>query len=488
MRLDWFRRRPRASDDAPPPDAPWRGATSPPPRPYAPSSTSFSSDTDLAVALAASAALAAADAREAATAGDDDAEAAAVATAKRLSLAAAAGPAARADALSFKLFDSDSLDYCDGVCDGVYDVHGDFGPELAPTHVGGASATAPPVTFFPSLADLKKLRLPPTDRRAAVVVDFAQDTALAAVDAAAAAALAAAAADGPAACVRALARVVCEAMGGPGTHAELAAAEAAAWAGALAPARVGAALPLGALVTARVGSSRHRGLLFKALADACDLPCRLLRGSFYAGKSGAGAEAGDCAVVHVALGGEEVLVDLASCPASTWAAGGAPPDDATAAVGGVSDCAECGGPAVAAAVAAEAAATAPSARLPGAPSSGALIDLHDSGGTRPATPPSLKAGPVGGGATGAAAGAAGSDAQPLGFETRAFPPAPVTVAPPAALLPATDPPVVPSPFAAAQAPPRESPPAPRAQPPAVATARARALKQPASRPPTRLWG
>ena len=460
MRLDWFRRRPRASDDAPPPDAPWRGATSPPPRPYAPSSTSFSSDTDLAVALAASAAQAAADAREAAGAGDDDAEAAALATAKRLSLAAAAGPAARADALSFKLFDSDSLDYCDGICDGMYDVHGDFGPELAPVHVGGGGS-GPPVTFFPSLTDLEKLRLPPTDRRAAVVVDFAQDAALAAVDAAAAAALAAAAADGPSACVRALARVVCEAMGGPGTHAELAAAEAAAWAGALAPARVGAALPLGALVTARVGSSRHRGLLFKALADACDLPCRLLRGSFYAGKSGAGAEAGDCAVVHVALGGEEVLVDLASCPASTWAAGGAPPDEAAA---GVSDCTECGGPAVAAAVAAEAVATAPSARLPGAPSSGALIDLRDSGGTRPTTPPPVQAGKVSGAATGAAAG--GSDAQALGFETRAFPPAPAAAAD-------ADPPVVPSPFAAAQ--PRASPPALRTQPPAVATtARARA--------------
>ena len=32
-----------------------------------------------------------------------------------------------------------------------------------------------------------------------------------------------------------------------------------------------------------VGASRHRALLMKWLADACDLPCRLLRGEFYLG-------------------------------------------------------------------------------------------------------------------------------------------------------------------------------------------------------------
>ncbi len=34
-------------------------------------------------------------------------------------------------------------------------------------------------------------------------------------------------------------------------------------------------LPIGAL---SVGLARHRALLFKTLADACELPCRLLRG------------------------------------------------------------------------------------------------------------------------------------------------------------------------------------------------------------------
>lgn len=31
------------------------------------------------------------------------------------------------------------------------------------------------------------------------------------------------------------------------------------------------------------GLSRHRALLFKALADFCQIPCRLLRGEFYTG-------------------------------------------------------------------------------------------------------------------------------------------------------------------------------------------------------------
>ena len=43
-----------------------------------------------------------------------------------------------------------------------------------------------------------------------------------------------------------------------------------------------AVIPIGQL---SVGLPRHRALLFKALADACELPCRLLRGRFYTGGS-----------------------------------------------------------------------------------------------------------------------------------------------------------------------------------------------------------
>jgi hypothetical protein len=446
MRLDWFRKRPAAVDAPPPPEAPWRGATSPAPRPYP---LHASADADLAAALAASAAEAAA-----------DEEAAAVAAATALSLTATAGAAARADALSYKLFDTDCLDYGDAVCDGVYDVRGAFGGGGR----GGGGA------HFPSLAALRALALDPGDSRLAVVVDFGADPALGAVDAAAAAALAAAAADGPAACVRALARVVCEALGGPGTHAELAARERAALASpAAAAARVGATLPLGALVAARAGSSRHRALLFKALADACDLPCRLLRGTFYAGGAAGGADGGDVAVVHVALGGCEAVVDLAACPASTWTADQPGPGASRSAAPASPPCGERGG-ALAPPATAFASPASPAAPLRAARSSGEeLIDLTDG---RPATPAA-----PGGGASPRPASAAGGGARAGagGFESSAFAPAPADRLPPppavsareralAAGLAVADPFVGLSPFAAAESRARGAPPRPPRSP------------------------
>lgn len=259
----------------------------------------------------------------------------------------------RADALSFKLWDSDSLDYGDAMADGAFDLRGSFPEVPAPD---GSPA------LFPSLAQLRALRPPGVAAAAAAssscsaadplllsdaefaawsaflgdreafVVDFAADAELAAVDERAAAALAAAAADGAAACVAALAAVVCEAMGGPGTHAELAERFERARPGILrsrTSGRVGAALPLGAVVAARAGSSRHRALLFKALADACQLPCRLLRGSFYTGAAGAGCrDPAHLAVAHVALPGNvELLVDLAACPGASWSAEERAPGD-----------------------------------------------------------------------------------------------------------------------------------------------------------------
>ena len=39
-------------------------------------------------------------------------------------------------------------------------------------------------------------------------------------------------------------------------------------------------IPISALTA---GLARHRALLFKVLADFCQIPCRLLRGHFYTG-------------------------------------------------------------------------------------------------------------------------------------------------------------------------------------------------------------
>ncbi len=73
--------------------------------------------------------------------------------------------------------------------------------------------------------------------------------------------------------MQALARVVASHMGGRSNHAAL----SRRYAQARREQRRGLVVPIGAL---SVGLARHRALLFKALADACELPCRMLRGPF----------------------------------------------------------------------------------------------------------------------------------------------------------------------------------------------------------------
>ena len=79
--------------------------------------------------------------------------------------------------------------------------------------------------------------------------------------------------------LQALAQVVADQLGGRCSYAELSHRYAPV-AAALKARRDSIALPIGAL---SVGLARHRALLFKALADASELPCRLLRGKFYLG-------------------------------------------------------------------------------------------------------------------------------------------------------------------------------------------------------------
>ena len=79
--------------------------------------------------------------------------------------------------------------------------------------------------------------------------------------------------------VQALAQVVSERMGGRFAYDELEARYAAA---AAERKRAAGSLVVG-VGQLRVGLARHRALLFKALADAVKLPCRLLRGPVHLG-------------------------------------------------------------------------------------------------------------------------------------------------------------------------------------------------------------
>ena len=78
-----------------------------------------------------------------------------------------------------------------------------------------------------------------------------------------------------------LAHLACDHLGGACSHAELLERyprEAAR----VKQANNSVVMHIGQL---RVGLSRHRALLLKVLADSCQLPCRILRGEFYLGKS-----------------------------------------------------------------------------------------------------------------------------------------------------------------------------------------------------------
>ncbi|CAL8464074.1 g3609 [Coccomyxa elongata] len=315
---DWFRRRPPASETSSspyrPPEIqqafqqqpfqhegyPWPHHVAPfaypqpplfpqpPPQPAPPYDTE-ENQLDIAVALSQSASEADRASEDAVREEDD------VARAKRLSLTPGQASSA-AEALSCKLWQTECLEYEDVVCDGLYDPWGSF-PELHPferSHV------------FPSLADLKAIEFHEGDSREVIVVDHDTDPDLARVDSEAAEAISVSCAEGPLACIQALARVVASHMGGRSNHAAL----SRRYAQARREQRRGLVVPIGAL---SVGLARHRALLFKALADACELPCRMLRGPFI----GNAGRSGELAAVVVRVHSQELLVDLVRDPGTT---------------------------------------------------------------------------------------------------------------------------------------------------------------------------
>ena len=76
-------------------------------------------------------------------------------------------------------------------------------------------------------------------------------------------------------CPQALATVVADHMGGAMDHQSLSKAYSQFQA-QLKDSLQSRVLPIGSLA---LGLPRHRALLFKTLADACELPCRMLRGA-----------------------------------------------------------------------------------------------------------------------------------------------------------------------------------------------------------------
>lgn len=198
-----------------------------------------------------------------------------------------AGRAARAEALSYQYWSTACLNVDDAVCDGFYEVFGEF-PEAARP---GA---------FPSLGALRCIVPRPGVRREVLLVDRASDPALVEAEREAIAAVAEAAPAGEAPRVRALAQLVAGHMGGPQSNTPVAAEKWLRLVSRIKMERSSVVIPIGELY---MGGSRHRCLLFKALADELGISCRLVKGRFY-------AEGDNDAQAIVVVDGGEMYVDL----------------------------------------------------------------------------------------------------------------------------------------------------------------------------------
>jgi transglutaminase-like putative cysteine protease len=221
-------------------------------------------------------------------------------------------------ALASKYWVSQTLDVddvLDASADGFYDVWGDAFESSADGRL-------------PELADL--LRNPPrfADDEA-ILVDRRTDMFLSSLDELARETCAMA----PSTRARAasLARLVSDRLGGPtrGDDDPMLAAEVARDREQLLENSTGCVLHVGHLSK---GQERHRAVLFKALAAACDVPCRLVRGEYYCNDDSGKPSSARAAKIILAIPGDEdeCWVDLMTCAGmlrSTTAAsdGRAPP-------------------------------------------------------------------------------------------------------------------------------------------------------------------
>ncbi|KAL3133959.1 hypothetical protein ABBQ32_008406 [Trebouxia sp. C0010 RCD-2024] len=194
----------------------------------------------------------------------------------------------RAEALSYQYWDSNCLNYDDRVCSNFYDIWGDFMEATQNEQV------------FPTLTALKRLGASPDDREV-IVVHHEEDAGLLALDEAACEAVGNASARGPSAGIQVFTLSVHYFTD---ADSEL----LRQWkkqSRQLRRQHGSVVIPISALTA---GLARHRALLFKVLADFCQIPCRLLRGQFYTG----GGD--DKAVVMVMCNRQEWLVDLVREP------------------------------------------------------------------------------------------------------------------------------------------------------------------------------
>eukprot|EP00210_Caulerpa_lentillifera_P007300 g6978.t1 len=204
---------------------------------------------------------------------------------------ASGGNSSNSEVLSSIYYFNGVIDYDVRICDGFYDVWGEF-PEVTSSR------------SFPSLKPLKRMKLDDGDLREVVLFNRTKDSVFPLIEEAAHEAMLKLIPQGRVACIQGLAQIVSAQMGGA-VYEERALYKRWIRSSQKAKAKFRSAVyPIGKL---KSGLSRHRALLYKLLADSVQIGCRLVRGLPY-------KDSASQAVSLVMVGDTEVIVDLICQP------------------------------------------------------------------------------------------------------------------------------------------------------------------------------
>ncbi|XP_068647472.1 probable serine/threonine-protein kinase SIS8 isoform X2 [Aristolochia californica] len=202
-----------------------------------------------------------------------DAETAQIDAVKRISLGCLAGPvnSALLDFLSLRYWNYNVVNYDEKLTDGFYDVY-------------GIISNSCPQRQLPSLVDLQAITVSDKVDYEVVLVNRMMDPALQQLErkVVSIAMECQSTVTSPivSGLLQKIADLVVDSMGGPVGNTDDMLRRWTAQSNKLRMSLNSIVLPLGCL---EVGLSRHRALLFKVLADRVNLPCKLVKGSYYTG-------------------------------------------------------------------------------------------------------------------------------------------------------------------------------------------------------------
>ncbi|KAM7256576.1 hypothetical protein ACFE04_012317 [Oxalis oulophora] len=215
-----------------------------------------------------------------------DSETALINAAKRISLNHAV------DSLSLRYWTYNVIDYTDKITDGFYDVY-------------GVTSSSVMQGKMPTLLDLQEIPVSDNSDYEVILVNRLLDSGLQLLEKKANDVAVECCGMNSSCLIQKLADIVVERMGGPVGDANETLAMWKSRSYELRKLLNSVILPLGRL---DVGLSRHRALLFKVLADRINLPCMLVKGSYYTGTD-------DGAVNFIKIdNGSEFIIDLMGAP------------------------------------------------------------------------------------------------------------------------------------------------------------------------------